>query len=185
VPELIDAIYALVEDIGKAYSDVGEPMLKGRLVGLLLTSDQPLCLDEICKRLEVSKGPVSTHARQLEEMGFVRRMWVKNDRKDYYQIADDFFIRSSIRYYTLHQNSFRIAEKYLKILVKKYAKAKPTEREKIRPFLQRVLEMYFFYQRVLEFYKRFIDEWPAVLKTLPTIDEYVQSQKEILEKAES
>lgn len=185
MPDLIEAIYALVEDIGKAYSDVGQPMLKGRLVGLLLASDRPLCLDEICQRLKVSKGPVSTHARQLEEMGFVRRMWVKNDRKDYYQIADDFFIHSSIRYYNLHQNSFRIAEKYLKILVKKYEKANAAERGKIRPFLQRVLEMYFFYRRVLEFYKRFIDEWPSVLKTLPTIEEYVQSQKEVLEKAES
>ncbi len=104
--DLIDAIYALVEDIGKAYSDFGQPMLKGRIVGLLLTSPEPLTLDEICQKLEVSKGPVSTHARQLEEMGFLRRMRVKNDRKDYYQLADESFIRSSIRFYRLHKNSF-------------------------------------------------------------------------------
>lgn len=175
--DLIDAIYALVEDIGKAYSDIGEPMLKGRIVGLLITSPKPLSLDEICTKLEVSKGPVSTHARQLEEMGFVRKMWVTNDRKDYYQLADDFFIRSSIRFYRMHKNSFEIAEKYLKILVKKYEKASPLEREKMLPFCRRVLEMYFFYKRVIEFYKRFIDEWPAVYDTIPTFEEYLNSLK--------
>ncbi|MFQ5650485.1 MAG: GbsR/MarR family transcriptional regulator [bacterium] len=172
---LIDAIYALVEDIGKAYSDFGQPMLKGRIVGLLITSPKPLSLDEICQKLEVSKGPVSTHARQLEEMGFVRKMWVRNDRKDYYQLADDFFIRSSHRFYRLHQHSFEIAQKYLHILIRKYEKASPEARKNMLPFCKRVLEMHFFYKRVLEFYKRFIDEWPEVVKTVPTFEEYLTS----------
>ncbi|MFQ5709824.1 MAG: GbsR/MarR family transcriptional regulator [bacterium] len=175
MPELIDAIYALVEDIGKAYSDIGEPMLKGRIVGLLISSPEPLSLDEICMKLKVSKGPVSTHARQLEEMGFVRKMWVTNDRKDYYRLADDFFIRSSIRFYRMHKHSFEIAEKYLKILVKKYEKASPEDRQKMLAFCTRVLEMHFFYSRVLQFYKRFIDEWPDVLETVPSFEEYTDS----------
>lgn len=179
--DIIDAIYALVEDIGRAYADFGQPMLKGRMVGLLITSPRPLSLDEICEKLEVSKGPVSTHARQLEEMGFIQKVWVKNDRKVYYQLSEDFFIRSSIRFYRMHKNSFAIAEKYLKILTKKYEKASPSERAKMLPFCNRVLEMYFFYKRVLEFYKRFIDEWPDVHKTIPSFEEYFNSKNKSVE----
>ncbi|RMH75239.1 MAG: MarR family transcriptional regulator [Calditrichaeota bacterium] len=170
-----DTLDALIEDFGKSYADHGLPMLRGRIVGLLLSANRPLSLDEIAERLEVSKGPVSMNCRQLEEMGYARRKWVKNDRRDYYQLTDDFFIRNSIRFYTLHKDSYRTAEKYLKILIKKYRRATPEEKEELLPFCQRLYEMWRFYERVLEFYRRFIDEWPAYLSGLPTFEEYLAS----------
>ncbi len=95
--DFTNAIDALIEDFGKSYADFGQPILRGRIIGLLLGATQPLSLDEIAERLAVSKGPVNINCRQLEEMSFVRRIWVKNDRRDYYQLTDDFFLRNSFR----------------------------------------------------------------------------------------
>lgn len=172
---LINATDSIIEDFGKSYSDSGQPMLKGRIIGLLFANDEPMALGELSKRLGVSKGPVSTYARQLEESGFIRRMWVKNDRRDYYQLSDLFFIRHSMKNKQLHYASFLMAEKYLKILSATYLKSNEADREKIKPFLQRTIDMLFFYKKVVSFYEKFIDEWPTVQKDIPLVDDYIKS----------
>jgi HTH-type transcriptional regulator, glycine betaine synthesis regulator len=47
-------------------------------------------LDDIARELGVSKASVSTTVRQLEQWAAVRRIWVKGDRKDYYEAETDF-----------------------------------------------------------------------------------------------
>ncbi len=175
---LVNATDSIIEDFGKSYSDSGQPMLKGRIVGLLFANNEPMALGEISKRLGVSKGPVSTYARQLEESGFIRRMWVKNDRRDYYQLSDLFFIRHSIKNKQLHHASFLMAEKYLKILSATYLKSNEIERENIKPFLQRTIDMLFFYKKVVQFYEQFINEWPTVQNEIPAVDDYIKSLAE-------
>ena len=40
--------------------------------------------------LNVSKGSISTNIKELEKWGAVRQVWVKGDRKDYYEAEVDF-----------------------------------------------------------------------------------------------
>lgn len=56
----------------------------GQIYALLFLSDEPLSLDEISKRLGISKSNVSINIRLLEDMNLVRKVWVKGSRKDYY-----------------------------------------------------------------------------------------------------
>jgi len=49
-----------------------------------------MCLDEIVAELSVSKASVSISIRQLETWSAVKRVWVKGDRKDYYEAETNF-----------------------------------------------------------------------------------------------
>ncbi len=62
----------------------------GQIYALLYLNSKPLCLDEIARDLSVSKASVSTAVRQLQDWSAVRRIWVKGDRKDYYEAEIDF-----------------------------------------------------------------------------------------------
>ena len=64
--------------------------IMGQLYALLYLSPRPLCLDEIVKELGVSKASVSTTVRQLERWTAVKRVWVRGDRRDFYEAETDF-----------------------------------------------------------------------------------------------
>jgi len=76
-----------IERMGLAIERMGLSRTFGRLFGLLMLADRPLSLDEMVERLDVSKASVSTNARACEELGLARRVGVRGDRKDYYEIA--------------------------------------------------------------------------------------------------
>lgn len=56
----------------------------GQIYALLFLADEPLSLDDIAKKLGVSKSNVSINIRMLEDYHLVRKVWVKGSRKDYY-----------------------------------------------------------------------------------------------------
>jgi DNA-binding transcriptional regulator GbsR (MarR family) len=76
-----------IERMGLAIERMGLTRTFGRLFGLLMVADRPLSLDEITERLRVSKASVSTNARACEELGLARRVGVRGDRRDFYEIA--------------------------------------------------------------------------------------------------
>src|SRR6185437_12880307 len=65
--------------------------IAGRLFATFLLSDRPQSLDALAAALGVSKASVSTEARHLFERGIVERVSVAGDRRDYYELAPDFF----------------------------------------------------------------------------------------------
>jgi DNA-binding transcriptional regulator GbsR (MarR family) len=80
-----------VETMGLSVEADGFTRIGGRLFGHLLLAHEPLSLDEIAEQLEVSKASVSTDARRLLDKGVLERAAKAGDRRDYYQIAPDFF----------------------------------------------------------------------------------------------
>jgi len=62
----------------------------GQLYGLLYLTQEPMNLDLMAEGLGVSKGSISTNIRALERLGMVKKVWVKADRKDYYQAETNF-----------------------------------------------------------------------------------------------
>ena len=55
-----------IDTIGEASERFGMARIAGLLKGLLLVSREPISLDEMAQRLEVSKASVSTNIRLLE-----------------------------------------------------------------------------------------------------------------------
>lgn len=77
--------------MGRITSFWGFSKIMGQLYGLLYLSPKPLTLDEMAENLSISKGNVSINIRALERWNMVRRVWVKGDRKDFYEAETDFW----------------------------------------------------------------------------------------------
>jgi DNA-binding transcriptional regulator GbsR (MarR family) len=82
-----------VDKMGQAAEMDGMSPIAGRLFAVLLLSEKPRSLDELAEALGVSKASVSTDARRLLERGTVERVSHPGDRRDYYELAPDFFAK--------------------------------------------------------------------------------------------
>ncbi len=104
-----------VESMGLSAEADGLPRIAGRLFATLLLSQAPCSLDTLAQTLGVSKASVSTDARRLLERGIVERVSKPGDRRDYYQLAPDFFsriIRSRLdRWARIHELVTRMQER--------------------------------------------------------------------------
>lgn len=82
---------SVVEVMGRISSFWGFGKTMGQLYGLLYLSPKPLTLDEMAEDLSISKGSASINVRNLLQWNMARQVWVKGDRKDYYEAEVDFW----------------------------------------------------------------------------------------------
>lgn len=80
---------AFVEAVGELGASFGISRVVAQIYGLLYLSEEPLSLDDICAALKISKGSASVNIRYLENWQAVKRLWIKGERKDYYQANPD------------------------------------------------------------------------------------------------
>ena len=83
------ARWEMVEAGGRTTQSFGLSRLFGQIYVLLYLSPEPMCLDVLTAQLGVSKASISITCRQLESWGAVRCVWVKGDRRDFYQAETD------------------------------------------------------------------------------------------------
>ena len=64
---------------------IGLPKSVGEIYGLLFVSSQPLAMDELMRRLQISLGAASQGLRLLRSFGAVTVVYQPGDRRDHYQ----------------------------------------------------------------------------------------------------
>lgn len=84
----IPVISRLIEDSGHFTRSLGLGRAIGQIYSFLYFSREPKGLADMQEHLGVSRGSASMTVRQLEQWGAVRKVWVKGDRKDYYEAND-------------------------------------------------------------------------------------------------
>ena len=87
--QLQEGSESIIEAMGRSSDFWGFSKIMGQLYGMLYLAFKPLTLDEMAEKLSVSKGNVSINIRTLERWNMVRPVWVKGDRKDYYEAETD------------------------------------------------------------------------------------------------
>ena len=60
-----------------------------RVHGLLMASERPYCLDEISRKLSISKGNVSMSLKELRAWGVIRQVVQRGDRREFYTCEPD------------------------------------------------------------------------------------------------
>src|SRR5438128_5844695 len=81
-----------IEGMGAASATSGVlTQLQGRIFAVLFLEDHPLSLDDIAEALHLSKSNISINIRGLVEWHLVRRVSVRNSRRDHYEAASDFW----------------------------------------------------------------------------------------------
>jgi len=75
----------LVDIFGRMAQALSFPRSMGEIYGLLYLAPVPMSAPEISEALSISKGSVSTGTRQLLSLGFLRKVWLQEERKDYFE----------------------------------------------------------------------------------------------------
>lgn len=88
-PDLLAVNDSTVAGLGRLARFFGFSDVMGRLFGTLLMSPEPMSLDDLANQLEISKGSVSMNMRALERWGMAKEVWVRGERKKYYQAESD------------------------------------------------------------------------------------------------
>lgn len=79
-----------VQAAGNTSHEFGLGRLAGRIYALLLLESKPICLGDIMAKLSISKASASITLRRLAAWRLVHRVAEEKDRRDFYQIEDDF-----------------------------------------------------------------------------------------------
>jgi DNA-binding transcriptional regulator GbsR (MarR family) len=90
MPDLHPVVQRFVQEGGHVTQSLGFGRVVGQIYAYLFFSHGPRNLSNLQKALGISKGSASMGVRQLEQWGGVRKVWIKGDRKDYYE-ADLWF----------------------------------------------------------------------------------------------
>ncbi len=104
---------SMLDGLGRLSEYFGFNNLMGQLYAALLLSPEPLPLDDLADGLQKSKANVSVTLRTLEHMGVVREVWVRGDRRKYYEAETDFW---KIAINVLSSRELRDLEQALHIL---------------------------------------------------------------------
>ena len=89
--KLIQAEEALIRALGRQSAFWGLGKTAGEMYAVLYLSSAPVPLEEVARRLGVTKGNVSIAIRQLEQLGLARRSWEKGDRRVFFVAETDFW----------------------------------------------------------------------------------------------
>ncbi len=147
---LVDVNNSTVAGLGRLARFFGFSDVMGRLFGTLLLSPSPLSLDDLAHELKISKGSVSMNMRDLERWGMAVEVWVKGERKKYYQAESDLWrvIRSVLQ--SRERREVQVALQVLSDSVEQLQSARdeltPEERELAEYYLERIYELQSFFQ---------------------------------------
>lgn len=169
---------ALTQDFGLGYVQFGHSELMGRVVGLLIGTVEPLSEEQIAERLKVSKSPVNQITRRLEELGLVRRVRLQGDRKYYYQIYPQVFLQAGVNQFRLYEQTLQVANTHLERALQVYGESEGDEKEEARVICERLIRMREFHIRMIEAYRRFVDDWRIAEPLLPSVEEYLKESQE-------
>lgn len=103
----------MIDGLGKLSEYFGFNKVMGQLYAVCYLSPRPLSLDDLAAQLTISKASVSTNMRTLEQFGMVREVWVRGERRKYYEAETDFW---SIVENILRSRELRDIEQALAVL---------------------------------------------------------------------
>lgn len=79
-----------VEDFASAWESQQGMRMNGRVLGLLLISDEPyMSAARMARLLRASAGAISMSTRALASVGFITRHTVPGDRRHHFRVEDD------------------------------------------------------------------------------------------------
>ena len=143
----------LIQEFGNLYETYGLKRLEGLIVGLLLTQEEPVSLDDMVELLNHSKGPISVAVRRLDDIGLIKKVNGPVNRRNYYAAHPDIFYNNfQFNMATVRKNR-EIAERFLDRMEEEKQSEKTVENLK---------HMQLFYRHMESFYQDFSEKWKEV-----------------------
>ncbi|WP_421078272.1 ArsR family transcriptional regulator [Methanothermococcus sp. Ax23] len=140
--EVKKTIIELFSEIAKIH---GLSKSVGEVYAVVFLSDKPLCIADIMEELGMSKGNVSMNLNKLEKIGFIKKVWIKGERKNYYESVDGF---SSFK--DIAKKKYDVISKACDKLEELKEKSDENERELISKKLKHIKKMRDVPKKILE-----------------------------------
>ncbi len=96
-----------IREAGFLAENYGLTRIAGELSALLFMESGPVSIGEMSERLGVSKPSVSTNIRFLERWQVVKKVPVRNDRRDYYEFTDDLWLAARAAFESIFQRDVK------------------------------------------------------------------------------
>ena len=145
----------LIQEFGNLYETYGLKRLEGLIVGLLLTQEEPVSLDDMVQLLNHSKGPISVAVRRLDDIGLIKKVNGPVNRRNYYAAHPDIFYNNfKFNMATVRKNR-EIAERFLDRIEEEEASGQEKTVENLK-------HMQLFYRHMEAFYQDFSEKWSQV-----------------------
>jgi DNA-binding transcriptional regulator GbsR (MarR family) len=139
-----------VAGLGRLARFFGFSEVMGRLYGTLLMDPEPLSLDDLADTLRISKGSVSMNMRALERWGMATEVWMRGERKKYYQAESDLWqvIRNVLdsRERREVQMALQVLSESVEKLQAAEEKLTPEEQELSKYYLERIDDLQAFFE---------------------------------------
>jgi DNA-binding transcriptional regulator GbsR (MarR family) len=152
-------IQQLINAYSEAYVKLGHSSLMGKIVALLITSPEPLSLDDISEQLQMSKGPVSQISRKLKDHNLIEKVWIPGERKDFYKAAPDIFGQAFANYASSMRRNMELGERFSAL-----AEELDVQDEQAIHLKNRMDEMKMFYEMMDEYNRSFLKAWKKDVK---------------------
>ncbi|MDZ7757405.1 hypothetical protein [Rhodohalobacter sp.] len=154
-----DLIQQLINAYSEAYAKQGHSSLMGKIVALLIASPEPLSLDQISERLQMSKGPISQISRKLKDHNLIEKVWIPGERKDFYRASPDIFGQAFANYAASMKKNMQMAAQFSELV--EHLDMKDNQTDHIK---SRMEEMKQFYELMNEYNRNFLDAWQETIK---------------------
>ena len=89
--KLENARERVIESISKNMDIYSVTPSVGRLYGAMFFEKEPMTLDEMKDKLQMSKTSMSTGVRTLIDLNMIEKVWRKGERKDLYEVKSDWY----------------------------------------------------------------------------------------------
>ncbi|TGG93980.1 GbsR/MarR family transcriptional regulator [Natronospirillum operosum] len=158
--EKLDEVRSLVvNSIAQTMDHYGVSATTALLYGLMYFHDDPITLDEMCTKMGMSKGSMSTGVRKLLENRMVHRTFRPGERKDLYRAEEDFY-KNFINFFcrkwedeiTINMKAIEEAQAAYDDLLQSYELPLSVRRriEKDRTKIEESKEYYWFLERLID-----------------------------------
>ena len=78
-----------IEGWGRMGAEWGVSKVMAEIYALLYLMKEPLTLDDISEKLKTSRSNASLNVRALSDLGVVKKLVIRGERKDYYEAEKD------------------------------------------------------------------------------------------------
>ncbi len=89
----LDPTVRFIEQMGIHAQGDGVPRIAGRIMGYFIVYGGPVSFAQLAQELQVSRASVSTNVRTLTDLGMIDKVARPGDRQDYYQLANNPYLR--------------------------------------------------------------------------------------------
>jgi DNA-binding transcriptional regulator GbsR (MarR family) len=173
---------SMINGLGQLTDFFGFSPVMGHLYGALLLSPEPLSLDELEEIVGKSKASVSMNMRALERWGMVREVWIKGDRRKFYEAESDLWKVTRGVIESRERREVGVALRVLEENAERLEEARPTlsedEGELAEYYLARVKDMQQFFELAMFALEMFLqragpprlDELVAAYRAAPGVE---------------